>query len=186
MRDERHVLQAFHHLGHLLLGKRHLFIYSTDYLRRQTTEVLFARGDDESTHVDGSRTDEILGIANSRIAIGTVLATRQHHTEQLVALLPHDDIHHGFLTVGSDVLQGVIQTAEKPFAICHATAAHKESGSGIVRDMPDARHLIVAFQYFDQIAAEALPGRLQRHHAITDKLQMSVVRCRGTTQRTII
>ena len=72
-------LQALYHLGHLFFAERHLVEDVQGHLGGQSFKVFLARGNDQTSHIEGSRTDDHLGAAFCEIAVGTVLLPGEHH-----------------------------------------------------------------------------------------------------------
>ena len=53
-----------------------------------TVKVCLAWGDDEAGHVYSSRADQILGVALGRVAVGTMLGSRDDDSDVALVLLP--------------------------------------------------------------------------------------------------
>ena len=80
----------------------------------ETLEVFLARGDDESCHIEGTGTDEVLSVCLGVVAVGTVLPAWEHHGEVLVVAPPTDDVHHRLRLVLM-LRQGVVEAQEQLF-----------------------------------------------------------------------
>ena len=173
-----------YHLCHLFIGQRQLLIDAYYQFGRQPAEVFFTGRDDETAHIHGTRADDELGITRCRVAGRTVFPAGQHHTQQRVALLPGDDVHHRFAMIFCR-RQTVIKTLEETFARLHAMATDEESRSGIVGNLEDTVILVV-FHNLCQMATQSLPRLLQGQATTADSLQMGMVGSRGATVRSII
>ena len=122
-----------------------------DHLGRETAEVFLARRDDESSHIYCARTDDILGIALSGIAVGAVFLSGQNHRDELFARSPRDDVHHRLCIVRS-CGQTMVKLLEQAFAGLSTMALDDQSGSGVFGQLPDAL-VLVLLKHLDEISA---------------------------------
>ena len=174
------LFQLFSDLCHLFRSQRHLMENTQCLFWSKPAEIFLTGSYQESTHIDGTRTDHAL-----LVAIGAMLPAWQHHTQQVAALMPGYDIHHGFLVSMDRGWQAVVETAEQTHTFLHRVALHQQGRCRIVDYVPNAL-IVVVFDDLHQIAAQALPRSLQGQDATADGLQMSMVWCRSSTMGTII
>ena len=168
----------FYHPLHLILTECHLAQYCLCLVGGEALEVLLTRSDDESRHVECSRTHEILCLALSRIAIGTMLLAREDHSEIIIGNTPTHHIHHWFgvaLVLGQRVIYYIKETLTALLGF----ALDEQGCHGIVDDIPYTLAFLT-FEDGSEIAREALPTALQGEHTACACLEMGMVGSRGT------
>ena len=97
-------------------GQRHFPEYAAGLLGRDSFEVFLAWHHEQTCHVEGSRTHHELLVAFSEIAVGTMLPAGQDGGDELVMVVPEQDVHHRLTVLltqgkGSDDLPGQSQIA---------------------------------------------------------------------------
>ena len=87
-----------------------------------------------------------------------MLATRQHHTDDDIAIVPDNDIHHGFCSITCR-WQTVVESAEQAFTYALTMAANDEGCSRIICHLP---YTIIFFVLNNlcQATAQSLPRLL--------------------------
>ena len=76
------------HLCHLVVAESYLAEDSLSLVGSETVEVFLAWSNTQSSHVEGTGTNEILCLALSRIAVGTMFLAREDHREITVGNTP--------------------------------------------------------------------------------------------------
>ena len=178
------LLQALLQGLHLLLREGALLQDSLSHIGRDTVEVLTARRDEVARHIQGTGTHQQLFVASLVIAVGTVLPPGEHHRDKLIIHMPCHDIHHGLRLFGQ-LRQGVIERGKHTFTAAAATCTDHQCGTGIILDHTE-RGIITAAGHLREVARQALPLFLQGKDTRGTCLQMGMVGCRGTTERSVI
>ena len=79
----------------------------------------------------------------------------------------------------------MVKLLEQAFAGLSTMALDDQGGSGIFGQLPDAL-VLVLLKHLDKVSAQSLPSMLQRQDTTLDRLQVSMIRSRGTAMRSII
>ena len=100
----------------------------------QTLKVLLTWSDDESSHVQSARRDDVLRIAFSRVAVRTVLPSWDYSKDIITHIAPSEDIHHRlFVRRSIDIryrangLNGVVKAQEESSVSLHRLATNEEN-----------------------------------------------------------
>jgi hypothetical protein len=88
-------------------------------LGSEAFEVLLTGSDDQSSHIESSRRDDILFVALGIITVGTMLRTWEHHREEILIATPGHDIHH---RLGVHLRHSIVETTEELFVAILRTA----------------------------------------------------------------
>ena len=158
--------------------------YFDSTLGCDTVEVAPAWRNNQSCHVESTRTDKEFTAVVGKIAVGTMLCTRYHDREQGVAVAPCHDVHHRF-GVASVHRESRIEHAEESFAHLRMRAADNKRRHYIARNQCQILFIIFLYKHI-KAATESRPVGLQWQDATCSGLEMLMVGSRRTTLWTII